>query len=316
MVVVITFLLRSWLLLSEAYSVHSNHCHDLGSRSALRENGADPCVHRRCGQEVDKATHALMAEAADDDDSSMRSVLATTDLNVLKRDYSAPTLEVKLGKMIEVSEPAIAALGRQCKVLFVADGTRLNGRARVTMYVGIGGERTLPDEQNEHADRMINWGSTTRQGAALCRRAGGSKTIWAEHSDRGERKRCGRQRLPRRQQRKASPTRRSARRISSTKTTASTSRFFPRDERPLPCPRADPEGCPIVRETPLKKERLHCGSFRYADGSVNSKTIGYAVRGDWEVRQCVLSGLGRMSAVRVGGAEMVGRRRNVLYVFG
>ena len=102
MVVVITFLLRSWLLLSEAYSVHSNHCHDLGSRSALRENGADPCVHRRCGQEVDKAAHALMAEAADDDDSSMRSVLATTDLNVLKRDYSAPTLEVKLGKMIEV----------------------------------------------------------------------------------------------------------------------------------------------------------------------------------------------------------------------
>ena len=92
--------------------------------------------------------------------------------------------------------------------------------------------------------------------------------------------------------------------------------YFPRVERPLPCPRADPEGCPIVRETPLKKERLHCGRFRYADGSVNSKTIGYAVRGDWEVPKCVLSGLGRMSAVRVGGAEMVGRRRNVVYVFG
>jgi hypothetical protein len=58
------------------------------------------------------------------DDSFMRSVLATTDLNELKRDFNAATLEVKLGKMIEVLEPAIAALGRQCKVLLAQHRAR------------------------------------------------------------------------------------------------------------------------------------------------------------------------------------------------
>ena len=58
------------------------------------------------------------------DDSFMRSVLATTDLNELKRAFNAATLEVKLGKMIEMLEPAIAALGRQCKVLLAQHRAR------------------------------------------------------------------------------------------------------------------------------------------------------------------------------------------------
>ena len=57
-------------------------------------------------------------------DSFMRSVLATTDLGELKRDYNAATLEVKLGKMIEVLESAIAALGKQCKVLLAQQCAR------------------------------------------------------------------------------------------------------------------------------------------------------------------------------------------------
>jgi len=247
---------------------------------------------------VDKAAHARVANAAEDDDATvaMLGKLAKTRTNTTHNDVNVESEENSFWNDLKHhdfyfnaggnkgnpiagrwarnlrGDAAATAAYDHLKGLDARGGMRPRGRARVTMHSDGGTEtpttrvfNTPPDEQKEPANGVIGrWkdsaSGTTRRWNTR-RSSSTSAGAWVQNDffrkrrlrRRGSvRTRGRRQSLPRPRQRqkKTSPTRRTTRRLPST-TTASTSSLVRKSSAPRPGPRADPEGCPLLRETRL-----------------------------------------------------------------
>lgn len=245
---------------------------------------------------VDKAAHARVANAAEDDDATvaMLGKLAKTRTNTTDNDVNVESEENSFWNDVKHhdfyfsaggskgnpiagrwarylrGDAAATAAYDQLKGLDVRGGMRPRGRARVTMHSDGGTEtpttrvfNTSPDEQKEPANGVIGrWKDSASTRRWNTRRSSSTSAgAWVQNDfvrkrrlrRRGSvRTRGRRQSLPRPRQRqkKTSPTRRTTRRLPST-TTASTSSLVRKSSAPRPGPRADPEGCPLLRETRL-----------------------------------------------------------------
>jgi hypothetical protein len=195
----------------------------------------------------DQPAHALMGEAAADDDA----LFCGADVDDLQRDVGVSTLRASLGKLSGVLDRCNGAVHSHA-----ADGMRPRGRARVTLYFGVGEGATnvrvlhaLLDEQAELAFGIIDWGKDY---------AAGTKRRWTSrrNSSVSAGAWCRRCRRDAERQRQLPAAATAAEECESDEVYASDSEHENNGVDDELCP----QDAPLVREALVKNWR---GSFRF-----------------------------------------------------